>query len=230
MTTSVNLDHVARAMAAADPNFDGDGQRIFVETFHLLARGEPVSPAEIAHAAGGSSEQVEERLRSWPYVFWDDQDRVVGFWGMALRRLEPTHRIGVNGRTVYGWCAWDTLFITEILDTETRVESADPLTGETVRLTVTPEGVKEVQPEGAVVSFLYPDGPFEADVVQSFCHFVLFFASRQSAQRWSADHPGTFLLSVDEAFELGRLTNRLRAPDALGPEGRLRPNSNDQPQ
>lgn len=80
---------------------------------------------------------------------------------------------------------------------------------------MTPEGVKEVQPEHAVVSFLLPDGPFGADVVQSFCHFVHFFASRQSAQRWSADHPGTFLLTVDKAFELGRVTNRLRAPDVL---------------
>lgn len=211
MTTNVDLDEVARAVAAAVPNLDGDGQRIFVETFHLLARGEPVSPAEIAEAAGISSEQVEGRLRSWPLVFWNDEDRVVGFWGMSLRRLEPTHRIDVNERTVYGWCAWDTLFITEILGTDTHVESADPLTGETVRLTVTREGVKEVRPKGAVVSFLYPDGPFEADVVQSFCHFVHFFASGRSAQRWSADHPGTFLLSVDEAFELGRLTNRLIA-------------------
>ena len=220
MTTSVNLDDVARAISAADPVFDGEGQRIFVQTFRLLARGEPVSPAEIADAAGIPGELVEERLRSWPYVFWDDQKRVVGFWGMAVRRLEPTHRIEVSGRTVYGWCAWDTLFITEILGTETLVESADPMTGETVRLTVTPEGVKEVQPEQAMVSFLLPNGPFEADVVKSFCHFVQFFASRQSGQRWSADHPGTFLLSVGEAFELGRLTNRLRAPDALGRQER----------
>jgi hypothetical protein len=90
---------------------------------------------------------------------------------------------------VYGWCAWDTLFITKILGKETHVESADPLTGETVRLTVTLEALQEVRPEGAVVSFLLPTGPFGADVVQSFCHFVHFFASRQSAQRWTADHP-----------------------------------------
>lgn len=216
MTNSVKLQDVTRAVAAADPDLDADGQRIFVQTFRLLARGEPVSPAEVAAAAGVPTEQAEESLRSWPLAFWDDQDRVVSFWGLAVSRLEPTHRIEVSGRTVYAWCAWDTLFITEILGTETHVESNDPLTGETVRLTVTREGVKAVYPEGAVVSFLLPDGPFGPDVVQTFCYFVHFFASRQSAQRWTADHPGTFLLSVDEAFELGRLTNRLRAPEALG--------------
>lgn len=216
MTSSVNLEDVARAVAAASPDRDADGQRIYVQTLRLLARGEPVSAAQIAQAAGVPTDQLEARLRSWPGVFWDDQDRVVGFWGLAISPLEPTHRIEVSGRSVYGWCAWDTLFITEILGTQTQVESSDPLTGETVRLTVTPEGVKAVRPEGAVVSFLLPDGPFGADVVQRFCHFVHFFASQQSARRWTGDHPGTFLLSVDEAFELGRRTNRLRAPDALG--------------
>ena len=216
MSPSVNLEDVARAVAAASPDLDRDGQRIVVWTHRLLARGEPVSPAEIADAAGVPAERAEESLRSWPGVFWDDHKRVVGFWGLAVGRLEPTHRIEVDGRTVYGWCAWDTLFLTEILGKETHVESGDPVTGEPVRLTVTPEGVKEVDPEGAVVSFLLPDGAFGADVVQSFCHFVHFFASRESAERWASDHPGTFLFSVHEAFELGRLTNRLRVPDLLG--------------
>jgi alkylmercury lyase len=216
MTSSVNLEDVARAVAAASPDRDADGQRIYVHTLRLLARGEPVSAAQIADAAGVPTDQAEARLRSWPGVFWDEQDRVVGFGGLAIDPLEPTHRIKVHGRTVYGWCAWDTLFITEILGTQTQVESADPLTGQTVRLTVTPEGVKAIQPEGALVSFLLPKGRFGADIVQRFCHFVHFFASALSAERWAADYPGTFLLSVEEAFELGRLTNRLRAPEILG--------------
>jgi hypothetical protein len=48
-----------------------------VQTPRLLAGGEPVSPAEIADAAGLSPEQTAARLRSWPGVFWDEQDRVV---------------------------------------------------------------------------------------------------------------------------------------------------------
>jgi len=82
-----------------------------------------------------------------------------------------------------------------ILGTQTQVESNDPATGELVRLSVTREGVKAVHPEGAVVSFRLPDGPFDSDVVKAFCHYVHFFASRQSAQHWMADHPGTFLLT-----------------------------------
>jgi alkylmercury lyase len=219
MMNQVSLEELARAIAAADPELDAEGQRIFVQTLRLLARGEPVWPAEIAEAAAVSPEGTEETLRSWPGVFWDDQGRVVRFWGLSIDRLNPAHQIDVNGRRVYGWCAWDTLFITEILGMETQVESTDLVTRETVRLTVTPEGVAKVDPNRAVVSFLFPNGPWGSDVIQSFCHYVHFFASPESGRIWTADHPGTFLLSMDEAFELGRLTNRLRAPEIIGGRG-----------
>lgn len=210
MTNSASLETVARAIAAASPTFEAEEQRIVKQTFSLLALGQPVPPSEIAKAAAVPERLAEDSLRAWPGVFWDDQDRVVGFWGLAIDRLEPTHRIEVNGQSVYGWCAWDTLFLTHMLGTETHVESADPVTGDAVRLTVTAHGVRSVEPPEAVVSFLLPDGPFGPDTVESFCHFVYFFASRESAERWVPEHPGTFLLSVDEAFELGRLTNGLR--------------------
>jgi hypothetical protein len=44
------------------------------------------------------------------------------------------------------------------------------------------------------------------DVINSFCHYVLAFASLDAADEWVAKNPGTFVLSLDEAFELGRLT------------------------
>jgi hypothetical protein len=37
----------------------------------------------------------------------------------------------------------------------------------------------------------------------SFCHYVFFFASRESAERWRSKHQGTFFYSLDQAFELG---------------------------
>ncbi|MGH8946219.1 MAG: organomercurial lyase [Acidimicrobiia bacterium] len=210
MTNAVKLEEWAQQVVAASPALDSEGKRIAVQAYHLLAHGEPVSPAEIAEAAGVPRERVEERLRSWPLVLWDDQDRVVGFFGLQVHHIEPTHSIEVEGRTVYGWCAWDTLFITEILGNETHVESTDPHSGASIRLTVTPEGVTEVQPPEAVVSLLLPDGGLGADAIQRFCHRIYFFASPQSAQQWMADRPGMFAVTVAEAFQLGQLTNRLR--------------------
>jgi hypothetical protein len=44
-------------------------------------------------------------------------------------------------------------------------------------------------------------------LIAKFCHFVFFFTSRSSGERWVAKHPGTFLYSFDEAFELAKRQN-----------------------
>jgi hypothetical protein len=52
-------------------------------------------------------------------------------------------------------------------------------------MTVTPEGVEDVSPASAVVSFFTPDKTkhFDQDVILNFCNYVLNFASRESAER-----------------------------------------------
>ena len=219
MTNDSNLEAWAQALASAVPELDTEGRRIAIQTYHLLAHGKPVSPNQIAEAADVPADRVEESLRSWPLVLRDEQGRVVGFWGLHVHHIEPTHAMKVDGTTVYGWCAWDTLFITEILGRETQVESTDPQNGATIRLTVTPEGVTSLQPPETVVSFLLPDGGLGADAIQRFCHRVHFFASPQSAQQWMVDRSDMFSLPVHEAFELGQLSNRLRLGTALDPAG-----------
>lgn len=63
--------------------------------------------------------------------------------------------------------------------------------------------------------FLAPEGPFDADVVPSLCHFVRFFASEQAAHEWIAERPGMFTVSVDDSFMLGQRTNAAAFGGAL---------------
>lgn len=204
MTSSTTTD-LAEAISEAMPALDETEQRIAVTLYRALAKGRPVESAEIARRTALGLAQVDDVLHGWPGVFRDDDERIVGFWGLALP--EMPHRFEVDGVGIYTWCAWDPLFIGPLLGKPGRVESRDPQTGETVSLTVTSEGVEDVSPAGAVVSFLTPDEPWGQDVIQGFCHYVLFFASRESGGQWVAEHPGTFLVSVDDAFEVGRRTN-----------------------
>jgi alkylmercury lyase len=95
------------------------------------------------------------------------------------------------------------------------VTSPCPVTGEPIELTVAPDGVTETSHPEAAVSFLMPDGPFDSGVIESFCHFVHFFASTQAGEQWVARHPGTFLLTLGEAADLAARANRRMFPDAL---------------
>jgi alkylmercury lyase len=219
MNTGIDrLESLAAAVADAAPDLGEEQQRIALKVYRWLAKGSPARPSDVARSAGVSEERVEELLGVWPGVFHDDDGGIIGFWGLTITKLSPTHRLQVDGRDMFAWCAWDTLFLPGILDATARVESACPTTGETISLVVSPRGVVETSHLGAVVSFLTPDRDFDTDVIQSFCHFVHFFASREAGNAWTTQHPETFLLSLEEAFELGRLVNALNFPTVLGGE------------
>jgi alkylmercury lyase len=100
------------------------------------------------------------------------------------------------------------------------VTSRSPTSDAEISLTVTPTGPTDLAPADTVVSFLLPETEFDAGVIQRFAHFVHFFASPEDSEQWTAGHPGTFVLSVDEAYRLGQLTNRAAFGAALVPGGR----------
>ena len=212
-STHQNLEQLAKKVVGAMPDFNSAGQLVAVALYRQLAQGKPVSPGKVAENLGLSRDLVLNTLKGWPGVFYDGDKNVVGFWGIAQR--ETPHRFKVEGKQLYTWCAWDSLFIPQILGQTAYVESTCPTTGERISLTVSPDRVQEVSPAGLVVSFLTPDTPFDENVVLSFCHYVLFFSSEEAGTKWTAEHKNTFLLSVEEAYQVGRLTNRAHFGDVL---------------
>jgi alkylmercury lyase len=211
--TKVAVQELAQRITGAMPALGSSERQLVVTLYRLLGEGEPVSPHRLAKAVNLPEIRVREILGRWPGVYYDGDGSVIAFWGLALQ--EMPHRFEVDGRTLYTWCAWDSLFIPEVLGKTARVTSVDPVTKETISLVVGPDGVKEISPTTTVVSFLTPDRSFDQDVIMSFCHFVHFFASPEPAEKWTTEHPGTFLLSVDDAYALGQLTNQRNAGDAL---------------
>ena len=201
---SIDLDELAHELVAAAPHLDDTDRQIAVALYRLLAQGDPVSRQRLAERVGIPVENVSVALDGWPAVYVDDEGSVVGFWGLAQREMPP-HRFEVEGRKLSTWCAWDSLFIPQILGLTARVDSTAPASGDPIALVVRPDGIESVTPEQAVLSFRRPTQGFDADIIQSFCHYLLFFASEESGKRWTAEHEDTFLLSLDEGFQLGRM-------------------------
>jgi alkylmercury lyase len=197
------------------PTRDPGAQAVGLALLRTLAKGEPVSEQALAAASGASEPTIRDALESWPGAFRDEDGRVVGFMGLSVTEFGE-HRIELGGRTLTAWCAWDTLFLPELLGGPARVLSRCPVTDEQISLTIGPDGPTNVQPAGTVLSFLTPERPFDADVVRSFCHFVNFFASEQAAAEWTAKHAGTFTLTLEQGFHLGRRTNHATFGSALG--------------
>ncbi|HYT81931.1 MAG TPA: organomercurial lyase [Gemmatimonadales bacterium] len=206
------VDQYWDALAKVLPTFTPEEQRAALTLYRELAKGQPVDAAQQGRALGVTPAEARGLLDGSSlkaFVYPDDEGRVVGFGGLAAAPMH--HRFEVNGRTVWTWCAWDALFMPERLGKRARIVSTDPETGEPVRLVVTSNEIEAAEPEDAVVSFLLPEAQdFDttaANVIAKFCHFVFFFASRASGERWVAKHPGTFLYSLNEAFGLAKRVN-----------------------
>jgi len=200
--TRPTTDAVADAMRGAVPTLDLGEQRLALELYRALMEGRPISASELAARTATDPAEVEEALARWPGVFRGKDGRIIGFWGLAVRGMP--HRLSSRSGRLTTWCALDPLLIAPLVTDEARVESSDPVSGEPISLTVTPDGPRDVSPPTAVLSMLLPDRPFSHDVVQSFCHFVHFFTSEETGRKWTGKHPGTFLLGVEEAFEVAR--------------------------
>ncbi len=197
------VQELSEAIAAANVYTDEQSRPIAVRLFELLAQGEPVSTAALAAQASVPEAVVLAKLRTWPGIFWDDEGRVVGFWGLAIPEMDIRFH-AEGGKPIHAWCAVDPFLIVPVIGRSARVETKDPVTGEPITMTVTPDGVKDLSPASAVVSFIAPDKPFDFDVIETFCHYVLNFASRESAERWASEREGIILLPASDAFEVGR--------------------------
>src|SRR6266702_4176328 len=157
-TNTPTVDEYWEALAKHLPTFSPEDQRVAVTLYRELAKGQPVDAAQLGRALGVAPAEARGFLNRdsiKAFVYPDDQGRVLGFGGLAAAPMH--HRFEVDGRILSTWCAWDSLFIPEILGRPARVTSADPESGELVRLVVTPDRIETVEPEGAVVSFILPD-------------------------------------------------------------------------
>ena len=118
---------------------------------------------------------------------------------------------------MYTWCAWDSLFIPEIIDKEAHAESICPESGQTISLTIVPSRIARREPPDPVLSFVLPEAPeLRDDVRGSFCEHVHFFASRQAGESWVQRLNGLILITLDEAFELGIRKNDAQFGNLLG--------------
>jgi alkylmercury lyase len=200
-----HLNKILEALLEVRAPFAAAEQDLSLALYRLLALGEPVTPRALAQAAAVDRARVDAALSSRPGIYRDDKGRVIGYWGLTI--VETPHRMLVDGRRVYAWCAWDTLFLPELLGSAARVESSCPVSGARIALEVGPEGIA-CEGEQPLVSFIVPDPQkAAADVVRSFCHYVHFFAGEVAARPWTAAHPGTVVATLDEAWELGRMRN-----------------------
>ena len=184
---------------------DPETRRVSGELYRQLAAGRSVRLDDVAASLAVPSTRVKEALEraTLSAIEYDEDRRVVAFGGLSLK---PTsHRFQVGEQTLYTWCAFDTLFLPQVLKKRAQVESTCPVSGRQVHLTVTPNGIDNCSPQAAFVSLVTPDASqLKGKLKATFCCHVHFFASEDAASTWLSKHENAVVLPVVEAFELAQ--------------------------
>jgi alkylmercury lyase len=190
------LDGVVEYWSDFFESLGHEGRQLFSQTVRLLAKGVPVSLSQVARAAQIPPDRLSSAVRGLGVEF-DGKGNVVGL-GLSLNPTPHRVRLATSDAQFYAWCAPDTLVFPIILKRTIRVESEDPLTGERIRLTVGLEGVKELDPKGALVSLV--SEPDAADIRGSACDHQHFFSSLQTAEKYGSNNRAIIILAVEEAY------------------------------
>jgi alkylmercury lyase len=203
----IQTDELGEAIRALMPKLTVDESALALEIYRGLAEAGSISVAALGERTGLDPSRVQAILAPWPGVFRDERRDIIGFWGLTAQPVSK-HVLRINGQDRYAWCAWDCLFLPALLRQPVDVDSVCRQTGEPIALTVSPGGVEKVQPRSTALSMLVPDVErCRQDVVSNFCHFVFFFKDEAAGRTWTATHPGTQVISLEQGFVLGRMKN-----------------------
>lgn len=184
-----------------------DVQTLIGPLIRLVAEGRPVALERLATEADLPVRDVESWLRAQPGTDWDDQGHLLGF---GLTQRPTPHRFVVGSRTLYTFCAADTLLFPPMLGRTAVVESRCPATGSEIRLEVTPDALRSVDPATAVVSQICLCEGI-TDIRGTVCDHGHFYVSADAAAEWHRRHPDGEVLPVGDFF-----TRALAAHRELG--------------
>ncbi|GCE05314.1 alkylmercury lyase MerB [Dictyobacter aurantiacus] len=176
--------------------------KLWLELLRLLGQGSAVEPGRLAEVMGMTEEALLEQLKELPKIEYNASGQVVAA-GISL--LPTKHHFLVQGHELFTWCAFDSLAYPVILQQPVQVASSCPITNEIIRLRVTPDGLKDVEPEGAYIAIALPSAnEMCSDIRTSFCNQTHFFTSEQAARQWVQTHTNAVPLPVGEAYQIVR--------------------------
>ena len=176
--------------------------------YQTLALGESVSMAMIMKKLNISTVEAKILVNSLDEIEKDQQSNITGFRGLSLTRGE--FNIQVNNRQLFCWCAFDTLFVADLLSTPCKVIAQCGQSQQALSFTIDRNEIIYGHCESIFMSLALPSKEcYQSNLQACFCHYVKFFKSKKLAQTWAQEYSDICILPLQQAFELAKQRNLL---------------------
>ena len=143
--------------AGVPADYGPDMSRVLSWTWKEVAKGKPITKAQVEKMIaelGVPKNKASDFLTKMAER--DVAGNIIGILGLSQGKTW-SHRFFVNGNELRTWCAWDTLFLAQVLGQTAKVESESPVSKKKITLTVGPKKVESYSPKGTVVSIVTLD-------------------------------------------------------------------------
>lgn len=183
-------------ISKALPKTTAQQQYLGLRIYDRLTGGQPVAVDQLTNES--------ELIESLPHLYRNEDGDIIAYFGLNLSPMG--YRIEIGNQTLYGWSAWDSLVVAQLLcrlrRTSIQIHSRCPVTDKVVTLQLSESG--DLLKVSSIRMALSTKAiPTERHLyMPNFCHNVLFFDSLNDAQSWCTHHPGTEAVSLQEALSM----------------------------
>lgn len=186
------LDKLLSSMSS---NIEVDDTPFIVNVQKELLNGKPLPKERYYKLLNVTKEKADSILELLGEL--DENDDITAFSGLSIT---PTkHKFIVKNKTLYTWCALDTILFTKRLDVSSHVISYDPIDKTVIELKIEGGRLRWSNSHSIYVSWV--ENIDTCNIKGSFCDHVFFFSGKKSANQWLDSNPDGNVISIDEFFE-----------------------------
>jgi alkylmercury lyase len=189
-------------------------QHLSVTLYRLLGRGRAVTREQLALACRLPPERTGQMLGEFPPSTLDTDARgaITAFGGLSLR---PTrHRFVTADVELHTWCAFDALFLSELLGEPAVLVTQCPASAAELTVELVPGDLRSARPAGMAMSIVAPDREAcRSNLRNAFCDHVSLFHDEHTFTAWARGRGAIGRVTLEQAQRFARQRNALRYPD-----------------
>src|SRR3989449_8448470 len=119
MMQQTQLEAIAQPVVQRQERYQRN-THLFEQLGQLLVRGNPVAPELLVRLLHRELDEVRSILRAHPELEYDEQGNLIG---SGLTLVPTVHQFQVEQRTLFAWCAFDTVLFPPSLGASAQVQS-----------------------------------------------------------------------------------------------------------
>ncbi|WTW93726.1 organomercurial lyase [Streptomycetaceae bacterium NBC_01309] len=160
----------------------------------------PLPVRDAAAVLGWPDEDVLRRFDAMDFRLELNSKGDIAGAGLSLLP-SAAHTVEINGTRYHGWCAMDVLMFPIVFGNSSPAASRCAATGDRIHLTVTADGLKDLDPADTHVTLAPATG---GEVREVFCNRVNFYGSGAAAAAAAAADPDLAVCTAAEAWAVAK--------------------------